>query len=386
MGSILSRHLRFRNMKQRRNMKDRERILLTIDHKEPDRVPITFSGTKELQEKLCSYFHKDLFADVLKIFKATDGLLLDYVTFHWPDTEGSPAYTKRHSDGTREDYLGMKWKDVKYEGGVYSDVCYSPLASATTESEVRSYVDRILKNTEAVDKAAEGIAGECLKKDRGEKLIAYPAGALFTVTCWIRNMENLMIDMALGDVKADILINGLAEKEYREAEEALGISGKHLDILVYVDDFGSQNGLLISRDMWRKYFRKHLTEIFALAHSYGLKTYLHSCGSVRELIPDFIDIGLDILNPVQVNAAGMNPIELKKEYGGYLTFYGGLDSQKLIPFGTPAEIKEQVKHTMDIFKSGGGYIFGTTHNLQVNDPIDNIIALYETANEFAPYT
>ena len=139
---------------------------------------------------------------------------------------------------------------------------------------------------------------------------------------------------------------------------------------------------MISAEMFRRYFAPRLKEFATQAKSYGMKVMLHSCGGVRELIPDIIDIGVDILNPVQTNAKGMIPEELKAEFGDKLCFHGGIDIQHTLPFGTVEDVEKEVKDRIRVLGKDGGYILVSTHNIQTDTPIENIMKMYQVAADF----
>ena len=152
-------------------------------------------------------------------------------------------------------------------------------------------------------------------------------------------------------------------------------------------DFGSQNGPFISPKAYRDLYKPFHLQINNWIHQHTTwKTFIHSCGSVRALIPDFIDAGFDILNPVQCSAMGMVPSELKREFGVRLTFWGGgVDTQRTLPFGTPLEVRKEVRARLQAFGHVGGFVFNTTHNVQASVPIENVLAMYETVREWGKY-
>ncbi len=159
--------------------------------------------------------------------------------------------------------------------------------------------------------------------------------------------------------------------------------------VVYVSgaDFGAQNGPFISPKAYRDLYQPFHKIINTWIHeNTGWKTFIHSCGSVIKLIPDFIDAGFDVLNPVQTSAAGMDPEVLAERFGDQVTFWGGgVDTQQVLPFGTPEEIRDQVRERMRIFGKGGGFVFNPIHNVQAGVPVENLLALYEAVNEFRDY-
>jgi hypothetical protein len=152
-------------------------------------------------------------------------------------------------------------------------------------------------------------------------------------------------------------------------------------------DFGAQNGPFISVRAYRDLFKPFHKQINDWIHrNTSWKTFFHSCGSMRALMPDFIDAGFEIYNPVQCSAAGMDPVRLKKDFGDDLTFWGGgVDTQRTLPFGTPEEVRKEVRERIRAFGPGGGFVFNTTHNVQACVPIENVLAMYETVREFGCY-
>lgn len=174
----------------------------------------------------------------------------------------------------------------------------------------------------------------------------------------------------------------------RNLEKIHGAVGdKVTAVFVTGTDFGTQNGPFISPQAYRDLYQPFHREVNGWIHrNTSWKSFIHSCGSVRALIPDFIDAGFDILNPVQCSAAGMVPGELKKEFGDRLTFWGGgVDTQRTLPFGSPDEVRAEVGERLKIFGAGGGFVFNTTHNVQARVPIGNVLAMYETVSEFGRY-
>ena len=147
-------------------------------------------------------------------------------------------------------------------------------------------------------------------------------------------------------------------------------------------DYGTQNGLMISRSMFRRYFKDLYINFYrAIKKNFDVEIFFHSCGSIAALIPDLIEVGVTILNPIQVRARGMEIETLKGNYGNELTFHGGIDIQQLLPFGTEGEVRHAVRRTIEILGANGGYILAPTHALQPDTPIGNILAMYEEAQD-----
>ena len=151
------------------------------------------------------------------------------------------------------------------------------------------------------------------------------------------------------------------------------------------DDFGTQDGLMMSVPMWRRYFREGFRKSIELAHTFGLKVMHHTCGSVVELIPDFIECGLDVLQSLQPRARGMDLAALKREYGRDLCFHGSIDIQETMPRGTPEEVREEARRRLAEGMPGGGFIVSTAHNMQPETPSENILTMCKTAREIGVY-
>ena len=162
------------------------------------------------------------------------------------------------------------------------------------------------------------------------------------------------------------------------------VGDKVTAVFVTGTDFGTQNGPFISPQAYRDLYQPFHRQVNGWIHqNTSWKSFIHSCGSVRALIPDFIDASFDILNPVQCSAGGMGAAELKKEFGDRLTFWGGgVDTQRTLPFGSPDEVSAEVHERLRIFGAGGGYVFNTIHNVQARVPVENVLTLYETVREF----
>lgn len=161
--------------------------------------------------------------------------------------------------------------------------------------------------------------------------------------------------------------------------------GNMIDVVFITGtDFGSQNGLFFSKDLYIELFKPFHLRINNWIHeNTDWKTFIHSCGSIEPLINEFIDAGFDVLNPVQISAAGMDPHNLKKNYGKHISFWGGgVDTQKTLPFGTSKQVRDEVKRNIEIFSLGGGYVYNAVHNIQANTPIENIITMIKTINEY----
>ena len=201
-------------------------------------------------------------------------------------------------------------------------------------------------------------------------------------------IQNLMgIERAWSDIiiRQDLIramIDHIIGFQTAYVEKMLEAAEGRIDFFRIGDDFGGQRSLLMKPELWRELFQPALMKLAHIAKSHGAYYYHHSCGSIRPLIPDLIDTGVDVLDPVQVKAQGMVPAELKAEFGDRLCFSGGVDEQQLLPKGSPAQVRKAVHDLLDDMAQGGGFFIGPTHNFQVDIPIKNILAMYEAAAEW----
>jgi uroporphyrinogen decarboxylase len=200
---------------------------------------------------------------------------------------------------------------------------------------------------------------------------------------WDRFMMDLMAEPALAQA---VLEKALAH-HLDNLARMLDAVGGYIHVVMIADDLGSQNGPLISPKLYQKMIKPYHRQLieFIKARS-GLPVFLHNCGSIYRILPDLVEIGVDILNPVQFTARDMQPERLKGEFGKDLVFWGGgADTQNVLPFGTPAQVREHVRRQIEIFAPGGGFVFNPVHNIQAAVPPENVIAMYETALEYGKY-
>lgn len=200
--------------------------------------------------------------------------------------------------------------------------------------------------------------------------------------------SNLLLMMGLDAGMSGLLFDKLTELKLDYWRTALEEVGDLVDVVTYADDYGTQVSQIISPRMFRKQIKPRVKQVFDLQEQLAphAKRLFHSDGNVRPLIPDFIEIGVDILNPIQATAKGMEPAALKAEFGKELVFWGGgVDTQGILPNGTPREVKDDVRRNIELLAPGGGYVFNTVHNIQADVPPANIIAMWEALQEFGVY-
>ena len=203
----------------------------------------------------------------------------------------------------------------------------------------------------------------------------------------MRGFENYFSDFAANEDLLVGLMRKVMELKMAYWEKALALVGDHADVVGEADDFAGQYRMLISPGMYRRIVKPLHKELFDFIHARTkAKIFFHSCGSIRPVIPDLIEIGVDIINPVQVSATGMDSAELKREFDKDIVFWGGgVDTQRVLGDGTPEQVREDTRRRIEDLAPGGGFVFATVHNIQGNVPPENIMAMWETLQEYGAY-
>lgn len=213
-----------------------------------------------------------------------------------------------------------------------------------------------------------------------------PINGLLEVTQRMRGMAQFMMDLVTDEPFVTAFLDRLVEVQKEFYTVTLEAVGDLIQVIEYADDFGMQTGLQMSPDLYRKYFKPRHKEVWDHIHNLtDAKLYLHSCGAISELLPDWIEIGLDIIESLQPRATGMEPEKIKREFGGKIVLWGGLDVQHVLPYGTPEQVDAEVKRVMEAYAPGGGYVFSPAHVIQPDVPIENIFAMWKAVEKYGQY-
>jgi len=383
-------------------MTSRERVLKTLNHQTPDRVPIDFGGFQ-------TGIHKTAYAALVKHLGLREEIaILDPVQqlarpseavlerFH-VDTRYVLAHGPDGFDGAirKVERNGRLWHDLKDEFGVvwsmpegtglYMDISHHPLADAG----IAELADYPWPNGEDASRFT-GVRehAQTLRNETPYALVTGIAGVVYEYCWYLRGLERWFMDMVENpDFCAALLDRTLAFwLDYMTG--FLREIGDLIDVVMIGDDLTGQHGPLFSPAFYRKVVKPRQKRL--VQHIKSLtkaKIWYHTCGNCVEYLPDLLDNGVDILNPVQTSAVGMDPAMLKQRFGRDLTFWGGgCDAQHVLPFGTPEEVRQQVRRNLEVFKPSGGYVFNGIHNIQADVPPENIIALFDAAYEYGPYS
>ncbi|MCL5071650.1 MAG: hypothetical protein M1308_12270 [Actinobacteria bacterium] len=258
------------------------------------------------------------------------------------------------------------------------------------KKELWDYTVQIPGNFDLFNNAQAKIFQNCIKniyENTDYAIMLRFGGSLLEGGFSIRGMENFLCDLYMDENGVNRLLDKLMEEYLKNIEMILELSKDYVNILMFGDDMGSENAPFLSPKMYRKYFKNRYRQMWELIHNKSkCKIFFHCCGSIFELIPDMIEAGLDILNPVQTSARDMEPEKLKREFGKDIIFWGGCcDTREVLVKGSPEDIKEDVKRRIKILGKNGGLIFNQIHNIQADVPPENIIAMFEAANLYGQY-
>lgn len=363
-------------------MNSRERTFMALNFEEPDRVPIDFWMSKGFKSKVES------------TLKMSEEMFLDFYNVDFRYIEG-PRYIgpplRKFPDESEEDIWGVRRKTVtvQIDGGeeTYKEVIDSPLASATTVEEINDYEH--WPSPDWFDYS--NIEAQCEKIRKQERVVVFMGDRLNRIAqlkpaMYLRGVEEILIDMSLNPDIAKAIFSNIRNFYYSYAERIFNAAKGKLDILLMGDDFGSQNGPLLSPEMWVEFLGKGFADYIDIARSYDIRVMHHTCGAVQPLIPLMIERGLAILQSLQPEAQSMNPQELKDKFGDRLAFHGGISVQRTLPFGTPDDIRKEVRDRVEALASGGGYILCTSHNIQADTPIENVKELFRAYKEYGCYS
>lgn len=373
----------------------RERVMTALDHKEPDRVPIDFGG---VHTSLHEYAHNNLMKflgfngkeakiqEILQQIVYPDERILEMFQ---ADVVGvypkPPSFWKLEIDPYKDEFVdewGSKW--AKPKGGFFYDLKEPAMKDFTLED---------LKKYEFPDPSdsgrVKGLRDEVLNlyNNTDKAIIMYNATVGFWENLWyLRGFEQAYIDIASNLKFVEILFEKLLWWNKSFWENVLKEVGDLINVVEISDDLGTQLGPMFNPNLYRSLLKPlHKELVSFIKANTKAKVYIHSCGSIAWAIPDLIECGIDILNPVQISAYDMDSKMLKDNFGNEISFWGGGCDPRILLSGTPDQVREEVKKRIADFSPSGGFVFASVHNIQANTPPENIVAMYETAKEYGKY-
>jgi len=379
-------------------MNSRERLLTALDHREPDRIPIDLGSTQVTGIHVVAYRRlraylglppvEERICDSIQQVALPDD---DVIRWLGIDVRGLFPLNSHNWHIENED-VGDSWEYTDEWGithrrpkpdGLYYSIVRSPLAIATlTPDAIRAHRWPDTSDPERI----AGLREQALTYRAEGKAVVIKGvlAGVFEMAQRLRGMEDLLMDMASDDVLAGALFDKMLELKLAFWEMALPSLADVIDVVAEADDYGTQTSQLISPQMFRRQVAPRLKTLFARVKQLApnARLFFHSCGNVRPLLPDFIELGVDILNPVQTSANGMEPSALKRDFGNDLVFWGGgVDTQGLLPNGTVQQVRDDVRRHIDALAPGGGFVFNTVHNIQADVPPQNMVAMWDAVRE-----
>lgn len=381
-------------------MNSRERVRLALDHREPDRVPFDLGGTGLSTIHVTAYHHlrdylglpevKPRVAWIAEQLVRVDDDLAERLQVDvWPvlpNNASAFAYEFRQESQYEAytDEWGIGWRKP-VDGGFYYDMYHHPLARATSLDELLAHpFPDPLDDARFATLRAQAEAAVAWGK---AVALAGPCAGIAEVCSWMRGYEEYYVDLARHKDWVGAMLDRLVEFKSAYWARALAELGDLVDVVVEADDLAGQHALLMSPRTYRQVIKPRHQRLFSFIKTQApVKVFFHSCGAVRPLIPDLIEAGIDILNPVQISAADMDLRQLKREFGRDLVFWGGgVDTQGVLGTATPPEVKDHVRQNIEALAPGGGFVFATVHDIQANVPPENIVSMWEACQEYGLY-
>jgi uroporphyrinogen decarboxylase len=373
----------------------RQRVQLSIGHKEPDRVPLILGGCTSTTIAVGAYQrlrkHLGLSEETIRfmsvpqqiVFVAEDvmqALEIDIRPVAEKPARNSSSYDP--GDDSVTDEWGVVWKRPK--GGLYYDIVKSPLENAGIDDlGSHAWPDPLHPDRSA------GIAEQARELFENSPYALYgnvPGNNIFERAWYMRGLENFMVDLLVNPEFARALMRKITDVHKARTRKFLDVCGKYLQIFRTGDDIASQNSLLVSHETYCEMIKPFQKEYFSLIKDHtDAKIIYHICGAVAPLIDDLMEIGVDILNPVQVSSAAIDPAGLKRKYGTGLSFCGAIDTQKVLPTGSPEDVEEEVRNRIRVLGPGGGYLLAAVHNIQSDVPAENIVAMFSAGKKYGNY-
>lgn len=382
-----------------------ERVKAALEHREADRIPFDLGGTVLTGMNVHCYRrlrqHLGMSCDNIEIFDPTQQLarvdedMVERLKIDVRCVDPLPPLAPHYGsapvlDGNcyvMKDEWNISWK-MPAQGGHYFDMVGHPLEDAEDISDLEDFqwpdpVDpgRFVTMKERADHYV-------YDKKQTYVLGRFCAG-IWELGLWTNGFEKFFCDMLINESYAHYVLDKVTELKMQYWEKALETVGENVLVVSEADDLATQISTLVSPELYKKMvspYHKKLYDFIRSKAKNPVHIFYHSCGAVKNMIPCLIEEGVDILNPVQVSAAGMDTKELKREFGKDITFWGGgVDTQRILPYGKPQEVRDEVKRRIEDLAPGGGFVFAAVHNVQNDVPAENFMAMWETLQEYGLY-
>jgi len=374
----------------------RERVVTALNHQEPDRVPVNFGGLhtsihRDGHRRLLKHLGMEVYdAPIIDMFQQiVDPSLALRERFHddvqslFPNPGTGWQLKVNPADDTWTDEWGVTYQ--RPAGGFWYDFKSHPLKEGTIE-ELESYRWPDPRDPNRVKGLAE--KARHLYEHSNKALLMHAAtGGVYEHSYWLRGVEELYVDMATNRTYVEALAEKVVEWMLEFWDHILTAVGPYVQVVQLGDDLGAQHGLLFSPDLYRKIYKPRHRRLTDLVHKKtNARIYFHSCGSIYAILPEIIESGMEVINPLQVSARDMDSAKIKKEFGRDISIWGGgANPQTVMTLGGPAEVKAEVKRRIHDLAPGGGLVLASVHNIQPNVPPENVVAFFEAAAEYGSY-
>lgn len=373
-------------------MTSRERVVRSLCLQEPDRVPLDLGSTvtsihktahKRLKEHLGFENGKEVIIDGLQQIVKPDERLLRRFDIDVRHVSIRPSLPwQRIGEGMYRDEWGIVYK----EQSGYCEMVSHPLAEINDARGLDVYPWPDPHDERRFDGLEEEVRELNAHSDYAIMFGGF-SESFFGLPSWLIGHERFYADLIANERFVNAVLDHLEDFFLQLADEALKRVGSLIQIVKVADDLGTQCGPILSPGLYRKLIKPRQKRLYTyIKERTDAKLFLHSCGSVYAFIEDFLDNGVDVLNPVQISAADMQPERLKQEFGDRLAFWGGgCDTQRVLPFGTEEDVEKEVRRRTEQFAPGGGFVFSAVHNIQYDVPPENIVTMYDTAKKYGKY-
>lgn len=352
-------------------MKPHERILAILERRDVDRIPVDVWLTPEVLSSLMARFNE---TNELALYSRMG---LDKIVWIFPGYGGG-SYDPNRSEGGRT-HWGVPTRTVKAGAATYLEFGEPPLGQMEEPDELDEF--KLWPDPDRFDyAAAKQLAMEARK--HGFATIG-PWISHFEIYCQMRGLENALMDVLAEPEFLNAALDRIDQIQTIMLDRLLDELGDVLDIVFISDDLGTQESLLLSVGAWKEHLQPRLQRWCERIHSRGKKVLFHTDGAARPFIAHLLDSGVDILNPIQHRCPGMDRAALKRDFGARCIFHGGVENQEVLPFGTIEDVRRETRQCLETLGAdGGGYILSSCHNIQAGTPVDNVLAMIETAQQW----
>jgi len=351
-------------------MTSKQRVLTACRHEQPDRVPLQVYLTPEIHQQLREHFGGD-------VLEALGIDLRGVGASYRGELRPGPGLP---GEADHYDIWGIGYSMTQYQGGTYPEATELPFAAIERMEQVEAYP---WPSVDDYDYSGVRERAEAL----GEYAVMFGGAGIPDIVNGVsrgRGMERVLIDIQTRDPVGIAIIDHRVEHYYEHCRRGLEAGGGAIDILALGEDCGDQRGRLFPPAVFDEFFVPRIQPFIDLAHEHGALAMMHSCGDTHDIMPTFIEMGLDILDAMQPEPAGMDPPTIKRLYGDRLTFCGLVSTQQTLPHGSVEDVRREVRERIEIMGAGGGYICAPAHCIQPDTPLENVLAMYDEALNYRP--